>query len=140
MPILDKCRDVMGAAYSYDLRVRVMEKYDEGMKVTKLCELFNISRYTFYEWKRLRDETGDIKAAEGYQRGHSHKIEDWSLFEDFVQEQGHLTLKDMAAAWPESVCYSTMSRGLKKLGCTHKKRVMVTGSVMKERVKVIKKQ
>lgn len=121
----------MSAAYSYDLRRRVMETYDKGMKVSHLCELFNISRYTFYEWRRLREITGDIKAAKGYQRGHSQKISDWEGFKKFVEEKGHLTLKEMAAAWPESICYTTVARGMKKIACTHKKRAMVTGNAMK---------
>jgi transposase len=140
MPICTDDRDIMAAAYSYDLRIRVMETYDKGMKVTKLCQLFNISRYTFYEWKRLREKTEDINAATGYQQGHSHKIKDWEAFERFVEEQGHLTLKEMATEWPEFICYTTIARGMKKLGCTHKKRPMVTESVMKQRAKIIKKK
>ena len=67
----------MGKAYSYDLRIKVIEALDQGMKKTEASRTFNLSRNTIDLWLKKRELTGDYKAKKGYQRGHSHKIVDW---------------------------------------------------------------
>lgn len=64
----------MPAAYSYDLRRKVIEAIDGGMGKTEASQIFRISRNTINLWLQRREETGDYRAAEGYQRGYGAKI------------------------------------------------------------------
>ncbi len=56
----------MSAAYSYDLRMKVIEAIDEGMRKTQVSKICKISRNTINLWLHRRKETGDYKAKEGY--------------------------------------------------------------------------
>ena len=44
----------MSAAYSYDLRVRVMNAVDIGTKISEIVKMFKINRDTVYEWIKLK--------------------------------------------------------------------------------------
>ena len=59
----------MAALYSYDLRRKVIEAIDGGMGKTQASKIFRISRNTINLWLYKRQETGDYKANDGYQRG-----------------------------------------------------------------------
>lgn len=66
----------MPVPYSYDLRTKVIEAIDRGMKKTEASVIFNVSRNTINLWLKKRAETGDYKAKENYRRGYGHKIKD----------------------------------------------------------------
>lgn len=115
----------MPGSYSYDLRIRVMNQIEQGIPIATISKTFAINRDTVYEWKKLKAATGDVKAKSSYQKGHSHKITDWEHFKVFVQQHGGKTLSEMAKAWEAPISSSTLGRGLKKSGCTRKKRPTV---------------
>jgi len=64
----------MPAPYSDDLRSKVMAAINRGEKKSHVSQMFNISRDTINRWLNRRDATGNVQAAQGYQRGHSHRI------------------------------------------------------------------
>jgi len=55
--------------------------------------MFNISRDTIDRWLKRRNST--VKAASGYQRGHSHRIKDWDAFRAFAKLHGDKTQSEM---------------------------------------------
>ena len=70
----------MPAPYSADLRKKVMEHLEQHGSPTLTSKTFNIHRSIIYNWKKLKKETGTVKAKEGYQKGHNHKIKDLEKF------------------------------------------------------------
>jgi transposase len=121
----------MSAPYSYDLRIRVMEQYNQGVRPTTLCKTFLISRDTFYQWKRRQEATGDVKAIVCYPKGRPCKIEDLAAFKVLVDQQKDQRLSSIAAVWSSPISEATISRTLKKIGYTHKKRLMLTKNARK---------
>ena len=63
----------MPAPYSYDLRRKVIEAIDAGMGKSQASRIFKISRNTINLWLQKREETGDYKADDGYQKGYGRK-------------------------------------------------------------------
>lgn len=124
----------MPAAYSEDLRQKVMTAIDRGEKKSHVSRMFNISRDTIDRWLKRRDTTGSVEAAMGYQRGHSHRIHDWEEFRAFAKKYGDKTQAEMAQLWSGQMSERTMSRALARIGWTRKKRPMVTENGMKTNV------
>jgi transposase len=124
----------MPAAYSDDLRQKVMIAIDRGEKKSYVSRMFNISRDTIDRWLKRRDTTGSVEAAMGYQRGHSHRIQDWEEFRAFAKKYGDKTQVEMAQLWSGQMSERTMSRALARIGWTRKKRRMVTSNGMKTNV------
>ena len=113
----------MGKAYSYDLRTKVIEAIDRAMKKIDASRTFNLSRNPINLWLKKRELTGDYEEKKGYQRGYGHKIKNWSKFRKQAKKNGALPQAEMAEAWDEKISQRTISRGLKKLGLTRKKRL-----------------
>jgi len=107
--------------YSMDLRKRVIAAIRSGMTKTQASEVFHVCRETIYSWLRLEEKTGSLEPQTGFQRGHSHGITDLDAFREFVDEHPDWTQEEMARHF--SVSSSTISRTLKKLGYSRKKRV-----------------
>lgn len=121
----------MPSPYSYDLRQKVIKAIDGGMSKTQVSSIFKISRNTINTWLHRRRETGDIIALTGYQKGYNPKIPDLEQFRKFAQINGSKTQKEMADEWPDKVSARTISKALKKIGYTRKKKLTVTEKEMK---------
>lgn len=122
----------MANPYSYDLRRKVIEAIElNGMKRCEASEFFNISRNTINTWFQRRRETGDFNAKVRKHRGNGHKITDWEKFGAFVETYGDKTQAEMAELWEGDISDRTISRGLKKIGFTRKKRPMGTANGMR---------
>lgn len=115
----------MPAPYSYDLRRKVIEAIDGGMKKTEASKIFRISRNTINLWLQRREETGDYRADAGYQRGYEAKIPDLEKFKEFARKHGSQTQKEMAQAWQGKISDKTIGKALKKIGFTRKKNLRV---------------
>ena len=124
----------MPAPYSIDLREKVMAAIDRGEKKSQVSRMFNISRDTIDRWLNRRRATGSVKAVQGYQRGHSHRIKDWEEFHAFAQQYGDKTQAEMAQLWLGEMSERTMSRALAHIGWTRKKRLMGTENEMRTNV------
>ena len=116
----------MPAAYSYDLRKKVMEAMSEGMRKTQVSRIFKISRNTIELWLKKREKTGSYQAEYGYQRGYNSKITDLEEFQEFASKNGSLTQKEMAEAWKEDISDRTIGKALKKIGYTRKKNLRLS--------------
>jgi len=82
--------------HSHDLREKVVAALDRGERKSQVSQMFNISRDTIDRWLKRREITGSVKAAQGYQQGHSHRVKDWQAFRAFAQTYGDRTQAEMA--------------------------------------------
>jgi transposase len=113
----------MGAAYSYDLRVKVMKFLEEKNTIKAASKIFGISRKTIIEWKKIKKATGDVKAKEGYQVGHRQIIKDVAGFKELVEANRDKSTAELAKMWPQKVSRWAVAKLLKKLGYTYKKNL-----------------
>ena len=124
----------MPKPYSNDLRLKVVEAIVlNGMKRCEAHEQFNVSRSTINDWLKRYEETGDISPSHHNHRGHSHKITDWQKFRAFVCDHADKTQEELAELVPEYIRDRTISRALKKINFTRKKRLTDTKNVTHKR-------
>jgi transposase len=110
----------MPKALSEDLRKRVVEMRRQGFSVADVSSHYGVSRDCVYRWDKLDRETGSLSA--GYSRCGRPLNRDMERFEKFALLHAHSTLKQMQAHWEEEVSLMTLSRMLRRIGWTHKKR------------------
>lgn len=122
----------MPKPYSYDLRKKVLQAIElDGLRISEASVLFGISRDTIRLWRHRQRETGNFQALPNKPPGNGHKITDWEKFTLFVEANGDKTQVEMAQLWPEQISDRTISRALKKIGFTRKKKLMGIKSEMK---------
>lgn len=123
---------LMSNAYSYDLRKKVIEAIElNGMKKSEVSQLFGISRNTIDLWLKRKKATGDFRPKSYTPPGHSQRITDWEKFRSFAVQNAELTQKQMADLWDGEISERTISRALKKIGFTRKKKLMDIGKETK---------
>lgn len=121
----------MPKAYDNDLRRKVIEAIElNGMKRCEASEFFGISRNTINQWFQLKATTGDIQPKPTPHNGYRHKITDWDKFRAFVSAHSDKTQVELAQLWTDEISDRTISRALKRIGFTRKKRLMATESAM----------
>ncbi len=121
----------MPKPYSYDFRQKVLQAIElDGLKKHKASELFNISRNTINLWLKRKAETGDVQALPNCPPGNKHKITDWEQFRTFAKAHGDKTQIEMAQLWQGDISDRSISRALKKIGFTRKKRPTATKNGM----------
>ena len=113
----------MAKPYSYDLRQKVIQAIElDGLKKSEASQLFNISRNTIDLWLKRRSVTGDFQALPNQPLGNGHKITNWEKFREFAKAHGDKTQAEMASLWEGQISECTISRALKKIGFTKKKK------------------
>lgn len=117
----------MGAAYSHDLRMRVIAAIDGGMSKMAVHRTFRVSRSTIDDWLTLRVQQGQVRPKVPVRRGPLPASADLEAFADFAQRHSRCTLEQMARAWEQEtgrrLSRNTFSLALKKIDWTRKKRV-----------------
>lgn len=129
----------MPAPYSYDLRTKAIEAVKRGKRKIEVCRMLNISRNTLDLWLKREQETGDYTAVVNFQQGSGQKITDWLMFREFVEQHGDLTQGQMAQLWGENVTQQNISKALRQLGISRKKKHTDIKNETKENVKNFKK-
>lgn len=119
----------MPKAYSDDLRKRVVEARLSGMSVKEVCALFSIDDNSVYNWVNRHRETGSYSS---FRRGGVKPctIKDDEKFRAFAEANAYLTLAQMAEKWGDEVSIFALSRKLRKMGITRKKRPTATANAM----------
>lgn len=122
----------MARPYSDDFRQKVIQAIElDGLKKSEASQLFNISRNTINLWMQRKAATGEFKP-KIRQASQSHsKITDWDKFREFVKVHGDKTQAEMAELWEEGISQRTISRALRKIGQTRKKKLMAIRNAMK---------
>ena len=113
----------MPAPYDLDLREKAIAAVERGERKSDVARLFDISRNSLDLWLKRKAETGSPAAKTDYPRGTRPTIEDLDEFRAFVEENGHLTQKEMVKRWPQPVSASAFARALRKIEFTRKKRL-----------------
>lgn len=114
-------RKTMAEAYSYDLRTRVINFLGQGKTIKETARLYCISRKTIIEWKKLKKQTGDVRAKTNYHTGHRRIIRDIEGFKEFIGLNCDKTTKELARDWKQKISSSTIARALQNLGYSYKK-------------------
>ncbi len=92
------------------------------MKKSEVAEIFQISRNTIDLWLQRKQETGDYRALSNRPHCIKTRISNWQAFQEFVEQHGDQAQTQMAQLWGEPISPRTISRGLKKIGFTPKKK------------------
>jgi transposase len=130
----------MPKPYSYDLRQKVMQAIElGGMSQLQASTTFQISRSTINIWCQRKVLTGDYQAKPNLPPGNGHKITDWEKFKEFAKVNGDKTQVEMAKLWIGEISDRTISRALKKVGLTRKKKLMDTEKDLKRKDKNLDK-
>lgn len=116
-------------AYSLDLRQKIVDLYQQGeVSIRQLAQRFAVSPdFVRLLLKRERD-TGTI-AAKAYTRGPKPQLEQthYQVLEGLLEADNDATLPQLAtrlqARTGMEVSSSTVSRALKKMGISRKKKV-----------------
>src|SRR5512134_3360554 len=121
---------VMGAAYSQDLRRKVVEAYEQregSMRV--LARRFKVSLGFVRELLKRYRTTGEIKP-KVYRRGAQPKVDEAGehYLQDLVKQEPALTLWELSERyerrWGVSVSKSALDRTLRRLKITRKKTAL----------------
>ena len=113
----------MAIPYSEDLRVRAIDLIKRGNSLSQVSRLLKISRPTLDRWLNQFETTGSTAPGLAIPKPQPAKIRDWSKFKELVDSHGDLTQKELASLWGD-VSHDPISRGLKKLGYTRKKKLI----------------
>lgn len=120
----------MPAAYSVDLRKRVLDFIDQGGKIAEACERFSVGRDTIFQWKRLRKKTGSLNPRRRIRK--PWKL-DYEALQKLVQSRPDSTLKELAQSSNASI--GGVRAALVRLKITRKKRPYPTKNVMRRKGK-----
>jgi transposase len=104
----------------------------DGLKKIEVSQVFNISRNTINLWCQRKAETGDVKPKARQASQQNGKISDWDKFRAFVKEHGDKTQTEMAQVWDGEISQRTISRALRKIGHTRKKKHTGIANGMKQ--------
>jgi transposase len=126
-------------AYSMDLRERVVAAVDRGTPRKEIVRTLGVSEPTIRRYLRLRRETGSVAPKPHPKRSFSigRSVEQRRALWKQLEEHDDATLEKHCQLWEikqgVKVSISTMSRAIRRLGWTLKKRVWVPPNEMKRR-------
>ena len=113
-------------AYSMDLREKVLRAVDQGYSRKEIVNLLGVSAATIKRYLKQRRETGNLapKAIVGRPPKKLGPLQAELVAQ--LQAHGDLRLEDHCQLWEQShkvkVSTATMSRAIKRVGWTRKKR------------------
>ena len=126
-------------AYSMDLRERVVAAVDRGTPRKEIVRTLGVSEPTIRRYLRLRRETGSVAPKPPPKRPFSigQSVEQRRALWKQLEEHNDTTLQRHCQLWERKqgvkVSISTMSRAIRRLGWTLKKRVWVPPNETKRR-------
>ena len=110
----------MARPYSQDLRDRVLQAYDRGMKTKQIADVFDISPAWARRVKQRRRESGETSHRRMGSPGIT--IVDRKQLAALVQEHPDATLAELRSLLGVHCALSTLCMALKKMGLTFKKK------------------
>ena len=123
------------AAYSLDLRKRVVRACESGMTATAVAARFDVSVAWVYRLMQRRRETGSIAPRQQMKfRGRVLSRHEEVRLVTLITARPDATLAELQQALPTRAALSTLWRTIDRLGLTVKKMPMSTetpASVMK---------
>jgi transposase len=110
----------MAKPYSQDLRDRVLQAYDRGMKTKQIAEVFNVSPSWARRVNQRRRETGETAHRKMGSPGIT--IVDRDQLAALIREHPDATLAELRSRLGVQCALSTLCMALKKMGLTFKKK------------------
>lgn len=123
-------------SYSKDLRTRVVEFIESGGGKTEACRLFGVSRHIIYKWCRIKKETGDVVDKPPNRKPWKKINSDVLLAR--VEKNPEAKQSEHASFFNVSVV--AISKALRRLKITRKKRLYFTKKKKKKSVKYLQKK
>ena len=108
--------------YSIDFRLKVVKALDTGQSIRKVAKRFDISIQTVVNYKKLAKNNNLEPKRCGPKKPTKITPEDEKIIRQLVAQQPGITLKQLIEHISVPVAESTMSRTLKRLRITFKKR------------------
>lgn len=118
----------MGAAFSKDLRERVLDYIGKGHTRQRAADLFQVGLNSIYRWQRLR-KAGQSLAAKV--RAATPRKLDYEKLKAYVKANTDATLVEYAQEFQVSA--TAIFNAFRKLGVTRKKSRSSTGSGMRKK-------
>ena len=109
-------------AYSMDLRSRVLEDCDRGMTTREVALKYRVSESWVRRLKQRRRENGEIAPRPSRNGVQPKWLPYAKRIEDLVEARPDTTLRELRDALGEDVSIQTLSRALRKLQLTFKKK------------------
>ena len=97
-------------------------KYFETHSGKATSEVFGISRKALYDWRALKEETGDIMEMRCV--GRRTQLQEVEKLRKCMEENADKSSRELARIWSPEVHFTTFWRWLRKLGYTFKKNVL----------------
>ena len=94
------------------------------LKQKQVASLMSVE-IPFYLWCQLKAETGDVYPKPLKPQGPKCLIKDWDKFKRFVEANADKTQRELAELWEDDISARSISRAIKRIGFTRKKRRMV---------------
>lgn len=110
------------AAYSMDLRQRVVRARDRGMSAAEVAARFDVSLAWVYRLVQRRRETGSLEPRKQTKfRGRSLSSHEEARLVALITVRPDATLAELQHALPTRAALSTLWRTIDRLGLTVKK-------------------
>ena len=110
----------MGAAYSQDLRDRILAAYDRGMMTKAIAELFRVSPAWARRVKQRRRESGQTSPRP---MGGVRVVKvDMTRLRELVDQQSDATTRELHQRLGSACGESAVGMALRRLGLSFKKR------------------
>ena len=109
------------AAYSLDLRKRVLRAWDSGMDAESVAAKYEVSRAWVHRLVQRRRETGSIEPRRQTKFRARVLAEHEAKLTALLLAQPDATLVEIRAALPTTAGLSTLWRSIRRLGFTVKK-------------------
>ena len=122
-------------AYSPDLREKVLRAVDQGKSRREIVNVFGVSLATLKRYLKQRRETGNVlpKPIPGRPSKKFALLEAGLVAQ--LKAHSDATLEDHCRLWEQThgmrVCTSTMSRAIRRVGWTRKKKRWVPANATK---------
>ena len=114
-------------AYSLDLRERVVNALERGMKRSEAISTFAVSEGSLKRWHKLRREGKSLQPRRAGRKPQPIKPSDDAVVQRLVAATPDATLQEYADAWNElhdkPLSRWTIGRAIRRLKLTRKKRV-----------------
>ena len=110
------------AAYSLDLRKRVLRAWDSGMDADSVAAKYEVSRAWVHRLVQRRRETGSIEPRKQTKfRGRVLSPQQEERLGALITARPDATLAELQQALPTTAALTTLWRTIGRLGCTVKK-------------------
>jgi len=109
----------MSKPYSSDIRERVIKCLNKRMKYKNISRRLDLSLSTIKRYAKKYKNSGNIDVKNAVKTGRKSSIKDFNKLQEFIENNNHLSLEDMARKLELSK--SSLHRAIIKLNFTFKK-------------------